>query len=334
MKGVFLGSHPLKTHMKKLFVSILASFLIFSMTSCAGIRNVSDFIENTVPNAIANQTKESILPDKKTSEDSQSNNANPNATQNDSNKQPNDPPVSSLPTNTDSEYLAKLINEITTDTLKACVNIMTAEFKTSNSTIPLRSSIGSGVIFKSYMKNADIYHYYVLTNYHVAELTDTYPYYQYTITDYQGNEYKALAPSWLNDTNLKKLCDENDLSVLEFETTNELKVLPFETKNPNINETLISIGQPKGQKNAITIGTLKGYTQVALQNDFEPSFKVIAHTAPIDHGNSGGAIINTDLKLAGINFAGSWNDDGTFAYGYGIPIETVRKFLSDFGISL
>lgn len=322
--------------MKKLFVSILTVFLIFSMTSCASIRSVSDLIENTVPNAIANYTKSSILPDKQEAEDPQTDDADTenNDTQGNSDIQTNDSLASSLPTGDDLTDSAKLINEITTNTMKACVNITTGEYKTANASIPIKSSIGSGVIFKAYMKTSNTYHYYVLTNYHVVELTNNYPFYKYTITDFQGNEYKALTPSWLNDASLKQLCKENDLAVLEFETSAQLKVIQLENKNPDINETLISVGQPNGQKNAITIGTLKGYTQVSLQNDFTPSFKVIAHTAPIDHGNSGGAIFNTDLKLAGINFAGSWNEDGSFAFGYGIPIETVRKFLSELDISI
>ena len=322
--------------MKKLFASILSFFLIFSMTSCAAIGNVSDLIEKTIPSVIANYTKESILPDEKSSDDQEPNDTEKyqDGEKNDSNTQKNDTPLNSFPSTVDTPEVVKLINAITTDTIKACVNITTAEFNSRLSTTPLRSSIGSGVIFKADKKTADIYHYYVLTNYHVAELTDTYPYYKHTITDYQGNEYTALTPSWFNNTTFQKLCEEHDLSILEFETTAELKVIQLETKNPEINEMLISVGQPKGQQNAITIGIIEGYTEIAIEDDFEPDFEVIAHNAPIDRGNSGGAIFNTDLELVGINFAGSWNDDGTFARGYGIPIETVRKFISSFGIAL
>lgn len=335
MKGVIESkrSHR-KTRMKKIIALTISVFLLFSMTSCASISNISDFIGDTVPNAIATQIKNDIIP---ADNGENSTNAQKNNVSNDQSNTPiQSTPLPSSPsssTDGDVDY-AKLINKITTDTIKACVNITTAEFNTQNATIPLKSSIGSGVIFKATKKTADIYHYYVLTNYHVAELSDAYKYYKYTITDYQGNEYNALDPSWLYNDNIKNLCKKNDLAILEFETTIELKVLSMETKDPAINDTLISIGQPKGQQNAITMGNVKGYTSVSLQGGFVPSFNVIAHDAPIDHGNSGGAILNTDLKLIGINFAGSWEDDGTFAYGYGIPIKTVRKFLSDYGISL
>ncbi len=344
MKGVIFGetSRPKNKYMKKIFALILAILLLLSMTSCKnipkGLDYASDFIGNTVPNIIATYTKEALDIDKSSENTNNSDNKNltPNTTQNQTTPPSNDPPPSSQPSNNESESFdyAALINTITTDTIKACVNIRTAESNTnySNST-PERTSIGSGVIFKV-EKKLDTYHYYVLTNYHVIEPSGNYRYYNHTIKDYQGNSYQTVNTSWLKNNNITTLCKENDLAVLEFETTTELKAVEIETKNPDTEETIISIGQPKGQQNAITIGTVEGYTEVSIKDTFTPTFDAIAHNAPIDHGNSGGAILNIDLKLVGINFAGSWNDDGSFAYGYGIPIETVRAFLIDFGISL
>jgi serine protease Do len=322
-----------KSIMKKIIALSLTVFLLLSMTSCAGISSFSDFFENTVPNVIVNQIKNDIVSSDSESVSTTTPQNNASTPQNNSSTQKNDSVLSSSPSTDSGIDCAELINTITTDTLKACVNIRTSESNTNTSQTPERSSIGSGVIFKA-EKELDTYHYYVLTNYHVIELSGNYRYYNHTIKDCQGNSYQAINTSWLKNDNITNLCKENDLAVIEFETTTELKAIEIETKNPDTEETVISIGQPKGQQNAITFGIVEGYTEVSVQNTFTPSFDVIAHNAPIDHGNSGGAILNTDLKLVGINFAGSWNDDGSFAFGYGIPIETVKEFISDFEISL
>ena len=182
------------------------------MTSCASVRTVSDFIENTIPNAIANYTKDAILPSQDASDGNQQNNTD---TQTNTN---------TIPSKDDSEIdYPQLINLITTSTIKACVNITTNEYRSASSTMPLKSSVGSGVIFKADKKSSKVYRYYVLTNYHVVDLSDEYPYYSYIITDYQGNEYRASSPSWVTSTSVQKLCKEHDLAILEFETQNVLK---------------------------------------------------------------------------------------------------------------
>lgn len=312
--------------MKKILALFLAVFLLLSMTSCASISNLYDFIENTVPSIIASQIKDDIIPADTTAPQNSkdTSNTSPDAASSTA------PP--SLSTDESVDY-AKLINTITTDTIKACVKITTTEYNSIYPPTPTKSSIGSGVIFKvTELSNA--YHYYVLTNYHVAELSGNNPYYKYKITDYKGEEYAALTPSWLNDATMEDLCKEHDLAVLEFETTEVLNVIEMETENPTINETIISIGQPNGQPNAITFGAIEKYDDISIGDTFKPSFKVIAHNSPIDHGNSGGAILDTSLNLVGINFAGFQGENENFVNGYGIPIEIVRKFLSDFGITL
>ena len=296
--------------------------------------------DNTSQNDQDVQNGQDLQNGQDTQDPSNSNSENTNTLENSSSQEstsrsgtvtttlPNYPTAPSL----DSIDYVTLINTITTDTIKACVNIRTDEFTSKSDTIPNKSSIGSGVIFYGYeLKNGNEvvgYHYYVLTNYHVVKLSDIYPYYYYTIEDYQGVKYGATA-SWINDEDIVALCKNNDLAILEFESTIELKIIDMETENPAYYETLISIGQPNGQRNAITIGTAEGYDNIKMSDDLIMK-NALVHDAPIDHGSSGGAILNTDLKLIGINFAGLFEDNGDFICGYGIPIETVFKFINDF----
>ncbi len=327
--------------MKKIVALLCALVLILCMTSCSNIFFEIDDIRDLFNMSFSSLTETAEpIPSDSQAPETQPVNTEVLDTSDQSNEQNNTPPSSSNTTDPqfpnypaapslDGIDYVTLINTITTDTIKACVNIRTDEFTSKNDTTPNKSSIGSGVIFYGYeLKNGNEvvgYHYYVLTNYHVVELSDVYPYYYYTIEDYQGVKYGATA-SWINDDDIITLCKNNDLAILEFESAVELKVIEMEIENPVDNETLISIGQPEGQRNAITIGTAEGYGDVAKLN----MYNVLVHDAPIDHGNSGGAIINTDHKLIGINFAGLFEDNGDFKYGYGIPIETVLGFINDF----
>lgn len=326
---------PKSTSMKKIALLLSMLILVLCMTSCSiiadGFDAASDLIRDTIPNIIAKNTKDSFgYSDSSKETEKPSGNETKKAQTTQKKEQHED--VTPPPETSTVDY-TELINSITTDTIHSCVNITTSQFYTQYSTSPSKSSYGSGIIFKAEVTST-YYHYYVITNYHVVDLSDNYSYYRYTITDYQGNEYKAITPQWLNDSKLKSLCEENDLAILEFETSTKLKVIEMGSKNPKIDQDIIAIGQPKGQHNAITLGHIDGYTEILLDNGFSPDYTVIAHTAPIDHGNSGGALLNTDLVLVGVNFAGAWNDDGTFSYGYGIPIETVLKFIESFDITL
>jgi S1-C subfamily serine protease len=62
---------------------------------------------------------------------------------------------------------------------------------------------------------------------------------------------------------------------------------------------------------------------------------MLMHSALIDKGNSGGALVDINLKIIGINFAGN-PQTNTFPFqsvqGYAIPINNVHIFLAEKGL--
>ena len=54
------------------------------------------------------------------------------------------------------------------------------------------------------------------------------------------------------------------------------------------------------------------------------------HTAPLDHGSSGGALINYELKLVGINYAMGNSEGADMEFGLAIPLDKVIAFLEKF----
>lgn len=177
------------------------------------------------------------------------------------------------------------------------------------------SGQGSGVIFFDQHDN-----YYLLTNEHVTNKSGR-EYADFKITDYKGNTYTGY---------LQKNTEQAqyDLSVLYFKKGKEkLHVVQRAMKNPYIEEEVISVGQPSGQNNYITFGKVSKYQKISLKNGFNPSFNVLTHSAPVAPGSSGGALLNLDFKLVGVNFAVSNNLSGEYVSSSSIPIEIVNHYL-------
>lgn len=207
-----------------------------------------------------------------------------------------------------------LTNIITTDTIKANVKIVS----TTKTLTTTSSSSGSGVIFCE-----DNDYYYALTNNHVINYNIIRP--VYTVFDYLGNEYDA-------EVLFSKA--EYDLAIVKFKKKNSttLKVITCSSNNISVDDEIVCLTDPLGQFNAITYGTIKSLNAKVEITDSASSninFEVIAHSAFLNNGSSGGALLDTNLKLIGINFAGGINKDtNEFKSGYAIPINKVSEFIS------
>lgn len=220
------------------------------------------------------------------------------------------------------------INNTSLEYIKSNVKIVTTGYKiVSWGRQDITGGQGSGVIFSH---NSDSNVYYCLTNNHVTYIEPGYSYVTYKITDYMDNSYsgKLLFSS-----------ADYDLAVLQFTANNkvDLKALKIQTKNPEINDLVIAIGQPSGQNNTITIGKVINYEKITLdssKNESNVCFDVINHTAPINHGSSGGVLINLNGEIVGINYAGSSDENGNSIENFAIPIEKVIEYLTANGFSL
>ena len=170
---------------------------------------------------------------------------------------------------------------------------------------------------------------YVLTNHHVVEKLSEYSRQKITVEDAWGNVYEA--DIYKNDLKSHAALDENyDLAVICFKYTDNEKHSLYEIEfasNPTINENVISLGTPKGQKNTFTCGKVITYSKLSNSSDESLSniaFDIIVHDANINRGSSGGPLINAKGQLIGLNFAGY--SDGT--YGFAIPVSKINEFLS------
>ncbi len=225
-----------------------------------------------------------------------------------------------------------LLNKISTDTIKGCVNVTLKEYNTFlGIETKSQTSFGSGVVIASNKVNDTTYYNQIVTNFHVVEKNKNFKNHNYTIEDYVGNTYEAyLHPSLCVDD--YEGCKIFDLAILFFYSSTPLKCISFANKAPEINEKVIAIGQPKGQNNTITIGKCIQYNSIKTTDGYNEIYSIV-HNSPINNGSSGGALINTNHELIGINFAISKDKNGNFTTGYAIPINSLKTLLNFYDIN-
>ena len=176
------------------------------------------------------------------------------------------------------------------------------------------TAYGSGVIY-----NASATRYYVLTNHHVIAKQDEYKNSTYVIIDAFGIEHSATLHAY----------DETyDLALLSFPKGEKtLSVATLGVEDPEIGDLLVSIGSPGSLNNKVTYGECLFYRSAQVSGAVV-TFDVGWHSAPLDNGSSGGPVFDAELRLVGINFAASLDDDKNFVCGGFIPIEKVLEFVT------
>lgn len=220
------------------------------------------------------------------------------------------------------------VNKLSTECMQANFGVYTTykNFDFFGNPTSSKMVFGSGVLFLAQVVDGgEPEYYYLLTNNHTVAKNDEFEQIAYEVKDYKGNTYPAVLIDGLA---------EYDLAVLKFEANDEISYtpLPLASKNVMNNVRVAALGQPHGQANMVTIGRVVGYNEIMSGEDVTALsnvlFDVIYHDAPIDTGSSGGALLNENCQVVGINFAMTVSKtDDDVAYGCAIPIEKVREFL-------
>jgi len=156
---------------------------------------------------------------------------------------------------------------------------------------------------------------YILTNNHVVADAD-----KIKITDINKNVFEA-----------KRIGSDpkTDLALLKI----EVKDVPFiqlgDSEALEVGEWVLAIGNPLGQDLSVTSGIvsakgrqLSGLAEVDYQ-DF------IQTDAAINHGNSGGPLINMEGKAVGITSVILSTSGGSIGIGFAIPSNMARSVLTD-----
>jgi len=169
---------------------------------------------------------------------------------------------------------------------------------------PRQRGLGSGV-----MVTTDGY---ILTNNHVVEGADDI---KVDLTD--------------NSTLTAKLVGTDkasDLALLKVTGSNFKAISLGNSDNVQVGDVVLAVGNPMGIGQTVTMGIIsaKGRSTGPGDGSYEDFLQT---DAPINHGNSGGALVNMKGELVGINSQILSNTDGNIGIGFSIPVNMAKSVM-------
>ncbi len=171
-----------------------------------------------------------------------------------------------------------------------------------------KNGTGSGVIFSE--------DGYIVTNNHVVGFADFIE-----VTLHDGRKMKATAVGTDPATDLAVIkIDASDLETLNFSDSDQSKV----------GEWCIAVGNPFDLTSTVTAGIISAKGRdLNLIKETKSIEEFIQTDAAVNPGNSGGALVNTDGELIGINTAIA-TPTGVYAgYSFAIPSNLVKRIVKD-----
>jgi S1-C subfamily serine protease len=121
-----------------------------------------------------------------------------------------------------------------------------------------------------------------------------------------------------------------DIAVLQIDAqARALVTLPLgESDTVRVGDAVVAIGNPFGLERSVTAGIVSALQrEITAPNGFAID-EVIQTDAAINHGNSGGPLLNADGQVIGVNAQIESETGGNVGIGFAIPINTVKEVVS------
>jgi serine protease Do len=155
---------------------------------------------------------------------------------------------------------------------------------------------------------------YILTNNHVIDSADDI---RVEFTDGRSMKAKLVGAD-----------KPSDLALLKVEATNLPTVAVGNSDQVQVGDVVLAVGNPLGIGQTVTMGIIsaKGRSTGSGDGSYEDFLQT---DAPINHGNSGGALVNLKGELVGINSQIVSQSDGNIGIGFAIPANMARHVMDD-----
>jgi Do/DeqQ family serine protease len=119
-----------------------------------------------------------------------------------------------------------------------------------------------------------------------------------------------------------------DLAVLKVDAA-DLKTLPLgDSDDVRVGDVVLAVGNPLGVGQTVTMGIVSAMGRSTGGNGDGAYEDFIQTDAPINRGNSGGALVNTEGELIGINSQILSPSGGNIGIGFSIPANMARNVMS------
>lgn len=164
-------------------------------------------------------------------------------------------------------------------------------------------ALGSGVVI-------DAAKGYVVTNNHVVDNATKI---QVQLSDGRKYDAKVIGKDPRSDIALIQLKEAKNLTAIKIADSDDLRVGDY----------TVAIGNPYGLGETVTSGIVSALGRSGLNVENYENF--IQTDAAINRGNSGGALVNLNGELIGINTAILAPDGGNIGIGFAIPSTMVKN---------
>jgi Do/DeqQ family serine protease len=157
---------------------------------------------------------------------------------------------------------------------------------------------------------------YIVTNNHVIAGSDKI---EVTLNDKRTYDAEVVGSDASTDVALIRI-REKGLPFLPYGNSDIVKV----------GEWVLAVGNPFNLNSTVTAGIIsaKGRNNI-LSGNKHPIESFIQTDAAVNPGNSGGALVNTDGELVGINTAIASNNGAYQGYSFAVPVNIIKKVVSD-----
>ena len=162
---------------------------------------------------------------------------------------------------------------------------------------------------------------YILTNNHVVSTSSEQTYYD--ISEATSIKIKLQNNDTQYDAKIVGKDSKTDLAVLKIEAEN-LTAAEFANSDPiKVGEFAMAVGNPLNLGTTITCGVVSAVSREVADSDGN-KYKCIQTDAAINSGNSGGALVNSEGKVIGINTL-KVSSTGVEGIGFAIPINSTLE---------
>lgn len=122
---------------------------------------------------------------------------------------------------------------------------------------------------------------------------------------------------------------KTDIALIKIDADEELPFLPFADSNViKVGEWVLAVGNPFRLTSTVTAGIVSAKSRDLDETDGN-SQSFIQTDAAVNRGNSGGALVNVQGQLVGINTAITSETGSYVGYSFAVPSNTARKIVED-----
>lgn len=166
---------------------------------------------------------------------------------------------------------------------------------------------------------------YILTNNHVIDSSSSSSYYAV------GDASKISVYLYNDDTPYEAKIvgtdEQTDLAVIKIDKTGLTAAELGDSDTVQVGEWCMSIGNPLGMRSTVCQGSISALNRQITDSEGK-TYNVIQTDAAINEGNSGGALVNSQGQVIGINTLKA-SGEGVEGLGFAIPINDTKDIYSD-----